>query len=84
MSEHKPDSKLVMTPVPYLCGNPDDRKPTLAADEEVYGMKGPEGLSANDGIEQVLVYKDIMSEGKADEPSDMATFKGEGSKTHHE
>lgn len=73
----KPDSKLVETPVDHLCGDPNKRGPSLASDDAVYGMQGPEGLSANGEVEQVLVYKDIVPGGK-DAPSDTKTFKGAG------
>lgn len=76
--EHsKPDAKLVKTPVDSLCGNPNDRKPSLSSDETIYGLKGPDGLSANGGIEYALTYDDINPATKSDKPSDDATFKGE-------
>jgi hypothetical protein len=81
MSEHKPDSKLIETPVEEMCGNPNERKSSVAATEEVYGLKSPDGLSANGGIEFALVYTDINPDTKRDEPSDSAQFKGRGGKS---
>jgi hypothetical protein len=80
MSEHKPDSKLIETPVEELCGNPSERKHP-GATEEIYGLKGPEGLAANGGIEFALVYEDITPSKSADTPSDSAQFKGRGGKS---
>jgi hypothetical protein len=76
MAEHKIDKKLVESPVEYTCGDPNARKHP-GATEELYGLKGPEGLAANGGIEFALVYEDITPSAKADKPSDTAQFKGE-------
>lgn len=76
-----PDKKLVTTPVTELCGNPGDRKPSLSSDQTVYGLKGPEGLSANGGIEFALTHDDINPSTKGDKPSDDATFTGRGGKS---
>lgn len=81
MSTNKPDSKLVKSPVEEICGNPGDRKPSLSSDQEVYGLKGPDGLSANGGIEFALVYDDINPSTKSDQPSDSTQFKGRGGKS---
>ncbi len=75
-TEHKPDAKLVATPVEKVCGNPADRKPSIASTGELYGLKGPDGLSANGGIEHALVYEDINPSTKSDKPSDSKQFQG--------
>jgi len=76
MSEHKPNASLVRTPVESICGDPNDRKPSLSSDQTIYGLKGPEGLSANGGIEFALTYDDINPSTKSDRPSDDRQFKG--------
>ena len=81
MSEHKPNSKLVETPVEEICGNPNERKPSLSSDQTIYGLKGPEGLSANGGVEFALTYDDLNPSTKSATPSDSATFVGRGGKS---
>lgn len=76
MSETKPDAKLIKTPVEQICGNPSDRKPSIPSTQELYGLKGPDGLSANGGIEHALVYEDINPSTKGDTPSDSKQFQG--------
>ena len=73
--EHKVDAKLLATPADEMCGNPMERAHP-GATEELYGLQGPEGLSANGGIEFALVYEDIAPH-KGDEPSDTKQFKGQ-------
>lgn len=74
MSEHKPDAKLVKTPVEAICGDPKTRTRTEGALQEVYGLPGPEGLSANGGLEFNLIALDVAPSGE--KPSDSKQFKG--------
>jgi hypothetical protein len=76
MSEHKPDAGLVKTPVESICGDPKSRKPSIATTQDLYGLKGPDGLSANGGIEHALVYEDINPSTGGDKPSDSKQFQG--------
>lgn len=77
MSEHKPNATLIKTPVEQICGDPSKRSPSLSSDQTVYGLKGPDGLGANGGLEYALVYDDINPSTKSDKPSDADTFKGD-------
>jgi len=74
--EHKLDSKLVESPVEEVCGNPTERKHP-GAEGTIYGLQGPEGVSANGGIEFALIYDDVTSSKSADMPSDAKQFKGQ-------
>jgi hypothetical protein len=76
MSEHKPNAALVKTPVDSIPGDPGKREPSLGSDDSVYGMKGPEGVSAGLGTNPVLVYNDIAPNTKGDSPSDRKQFQG--------
>jgi hypothetical protein len=76
MATHKPDAKLIRTPMEELCGNPNERT-TAGATEDLYGMKGPEGLEANGGVKFSLVYEDIAPHKAADMPSDSKQFQGQ-------
>lgn len=70
----KPDSKLVATPVTELCGSPSSRDASVGSDSSVYGMKGPDGVSAGVGADPVLLYTGIA--GSTPAPSDKKTFQG--------
>lgn len=72
----KPDSKLVESPVETLCGDPMNRKYEGTDTAEVYGMKGPEGVSEGLGADFALIYEDITPSAKQDKPSDAGTFAG--------
>lgn len=76
MAEHKPDAKLVKTPVEQICGNPSERSSTASSESSVYGLKGPEGFSAGLGAEPALVYSDINPSTSSDKPSDKKQFQG--------
>lgn len=76
MAYSKPDGKLVETPVEELCGNPSTRSHPGQANE-VYGLKGPEGVSAGLGADPVLLYTDITPHKAADSPSDTKLFQGQ-------
>ena len=54
MAENKPDSKLVSTPMEYLCGNPDDKK---GGDVTTGGVEieGAPKESTSEGIETVTL-----------------------------
>jgi len=75
MSETKPNAKLIETPMDYMCGDPSKRSHP-GQQSEVYGLKGPEGVSAGLGADPVLVYDDITPNRAADLPSDPKLFKG--------
>lgn len=76
MAENKPNASLVKTPVEGMCGDPNKRAPSLSSDQTIYGLKGPDGLSANGGLEFALTYDDINPSVGSDKPSDSGTFKG--------
>lgn len=76
MAYSKPDSKLVETPVTELCGDPGKRSHPGQA-SEVYGLKGPEGVSEGLGADPVLLYDDITPHAKQDQPSDTKQFQGQ-------
>jgi hypothetical protein len=73
MAEHKPNKALVETPMEYLCGNPEERNGS-GTEDTIYGLKGPEGVSANGGINFNLITP-IPTAG--DRPSDSKQFKGQ-------
>jgi hypothetical protein len=75
MSEHKPDKSLIHTPVEEVCGDPKTRRHPGQA-SEVYGLKGPEGVSEGLGADPVLLYEDITPNKSEDRPSDAKRFKG--------
>jgi hypothetical protein len=77
MAEHKPDKSLVETPVEYICGDPGVRDGAGTTDT-IYGLQGPEGVSANGGIKFNLIRTDLTS-SPSDEPSDAKQFKGQSS-----
>lgn len=74
MAYAKPNAKLVETPVDELCGDPGKRSHP-GQESSVYGLPGPEGVSAGLGADPVLVYTDIEP-GKGDQPSDTKAFTG--------
>jgi hypothetical protein len=73
--EYTPDKSLIETPVQYMCGDPKERA-YKSPEVEVYGLKGPEGVSAGLGADPVLVYADITPNRANDLPSDPKLFKG--------
>lgn len=83
MAYPKPDAKLLETPVEELCGDPNKRSHPGQA-SEVYGLKGPEGVSASLGADPVLLYDDIHPHVKADKPSDSRQFQGVSPKDGNE
>lgn len=75
-SHSKPDAKLVETPVEELCGDPGKRSHPGQAGE-VYGLKGPDGVSEGLGADPVLIYEDITPHKGEDKPSDTKQFQGQ-------
>ena len=73
---NKPDSKLIETPVQEMCGSASNRGPATSATSTVYGLPGPEGVSAGLGADPVLVYTDINPDTTADRPADSKRFQG--------
>lgn len=73
MAEHKLDKKLVESPVEYMCGDPEVRDGAGTTDE-IYGLQGPEGVSANGGIKFNLIRTDLALED--DRPSSRKQFVG--------
>lgn len=77
MSDYsKPNAKLIETPMEELCGNPATRSHP-GQESSVYGLKGPEGVSAELGADPVLIYTDITPHKQADQPSDSKQFQGQ-------
>lgn len=73
--ETKIDSKLMQSPVDGLCGDPSVRTGAGTTDN-VYGLKGPEGVAAN-GIGPMAIFRDDVTPLKsADEPSESKRFEG--------
>ena len=76
MAEHKLDKGLVETPVEYICGDPNVRDGAGTTDE-IYGLQGPEGVSANGGIKFNLIRTDLGT-AESDQPSSRKQFVGQG------